>query len=121
MFGYLIEPSNHLQKILMIIGPRRSGKGTIGRVLSRFLGDACARPSLTSLAVHFGAESLIGKSLAILADARLGKSADAVAAVERILSISGGDEPEIPRKNKTNYLGRLGAVSDSGERIAAAG
>jgi putative DNA primase/helicase len=37
--GYLLTPRTHFQKILMLVGPKRSGKGTIGRVIRMLLGD----------------------------------------------------------------------------------
>src|SRR5262249_48637176 len=37
-FGYLLTPDTRQQKILLLIGPPRSGKGTIARVLERMLG-----------------------------------------------------------------------------------
>src|SRR5262249_35193727 len=36
--AYLLTPRTNLQKILMIVGPKRSGKGTIGRVIRFLLG-----------------------------------------------------------------------------------
>jgi hypothetical protein len=67
--GYLLEATNDLQKIFGIVGPTRSGKGTIGRVLSDLHGDAACRPTLNDFADKFGAEALIGMSLAVMPDA----------------------------------------------------
>ena len=80
--------------------PRRSGKGTIARVLRSLLGPAnVCGPTLASLAVNFGLWPLVGKSLAIVSDARLGGSTDSQVVVERLLSISGEDALTIDRKN----------------------
>jgi putative DNA primase/helicase len=36
--GYLVSGDTSLQKILLLVGPKRSGKGTIGRVATGLLG-----------------------------------------------------------------------------------
>ena len=99
IFGYLLTTNRSQQKIFMIVGPKRSGKGTIARVLAALLGQAnvCA-PTLTSLTHRFGLEPLIGILLAIIADARLGGRSDQAAIAERLLSISGEDAVTIDRK-----------------------
>jgi putative DNA primase/helicase len=49
-----------LQKLLMVVGPKRSGKGTIGRVLTGLLGvHNTAAPTLASLTTNFGLAPLI--------------------------------------------------------------
>ena len=98
--GYLLTPDTQQQKILLDIGPRRSGKGTIARVLRSLVGptNVCG-PTLASLSQNFGLWPLIGKSLAIVSDARLGGRTDSQIVVERLLSISGEDALTIDRKN----------------------
>jgi putative DNA primase/helicase len=109
-FGYLLSPETAQQKILLIIGPRRSGKGTLGRVMSGLLGgSSVAGPTMSSLAESFGLEPLIGKSLALVPDARLGGRTDKAAITERLLSISGEDQLSVSRKFKSAWQGRLGA------------
>ena len=104
IFGYVLEDKNDQQKAFMIIGPKRSGKGTIARVLARLKAGNVAKPGLKDFTTQFGLEQLIGKSFAIVSDARLdNKNVDVTFAVERILSITGGDKPSIPRKFKSNY------------------
>jgi putative DNA primase/helicase len=99
MFGYLIAGGTKLHKILMIIGPRRSGKGTIGRVLNNLLGsENCCGPTLSSLAGEFGLAPLLGKTLATIPDARFGAAQKAV--VERLLMVSGEDVVTVNRKHK---------------------
>ena len=45
MFGLMLTADTRYQKIFMIVGPKRSGKGTIARVLTRMLGpDNVANP-----------------------------------------------------------------------------
>lgn len=108
IFGYLLLPDTTQQKIFLIVGPKRSGKGTIARVLRRLLGDAnvCA-PTLASMSQNFGLWPLIGKLLAIISDARLGSRADQAAIAERLLAISGEDALTIDRKHLPPWTGQL--------------
>jgi putative DNA primase/helicase len=105
VLGYLLEPSNAQQKIFLMIGPLRSGKGTIAHVIESILGASVVKPALTDFTSTFGLEQIIGKSLAIVPDGRLGRDANSAAAVERMLSISGGDNPSIQRKYQSAYRG----------------
>lgn len=84
--------------MLLLVGPRRSGKGTIGRILTGLIGAAnVVGPTTSSLAGPFGLQPLIGKSLAIVSDARFaGEHVGTV--VERLLCISGEDRLTIDRK-----------------------
>jgi Bifunctional DNA primase/polymerase, N-terminal/Primase C terminal 2 (PriCT-2)/D5 N terminal like len=62
IFGLLLTSDTSFQKIFMLVGPPRSGKGTIGRVLGLLLGaDNIANPSMASLSGDFGLSQLIGK------------------------------------------------------------
>jgi putative DNA primase/helicase len=105
-FGYWISPDTSQQKISLVIGPKRSGKGTIGRILSRLVGSV-AGPTMSSLAETFGLEPLITKSLAIVSDARIGARTDKSAITERLLSISGEDTMTVHRKFKSAWHGRM--------------
>jgi putative DNA primase/helicase len=108
IFGYLLTVDTKQQKIFMIVGPRRSGKGTIARVLTEMLGrsNVCA-PTLASLAERFGLAPLIDKQAAIIADARLGVRTDQAAVGERLLSISGEDNITVDRKFMVAWTGKL--------------
>jgi len=107
-FGYAISPDTSQQKILLMIGPKRSGKGTIGRILSKLVGrDSVVGPTMSSLAEMFGLEPLITKPLAIVSDARIGARTDKSAITERLLSISGEDTMTVHRKFKAAWHGRL--------------
>jgi putative DNA primase/helicase len=98
IFGYVIAGDTRQQKMFLLVGPKRGGKGTIARVLKATIGTHnVAGPTLSSLGTNFGLEPLIGKSLAVISDARLGGSDTSVVA-ERLLSISGEDTLTIDRK-----------------------
>lgn len=108
MFGYLLLLDTRQQKSFFIIGPKRSGKGTIGRVLRGLLGgDNICAPTLASFSTNFGLQPLIGKQLAIISDARLSKRVDEQIIAERILSISGEDALTIDRKHLDAWTGQL--------------
>jgi putative DNA primase/helicase len=107
-FGYVLSGDTSQQKMLLAVGPKRSGKGTTARVLTGLLGvHNAAGPTLASLTQNFGLQPLIGKPLAIISDARLGKRMDATVAVERLLSISGEDTITIDRKYRDPFTGKL--------------
>ncbi len=110
IMGYALTPDTRQQKLFLLVGPKRSGKGTIGRVITQILGTAnvCA-PTLSSLSTNFGLAPLMGKQLAIISDARLGSRADQHAISERLLSISGEDGITIDRKFLPGWTGRLAA------------
>jgi putative DNA primase/helicase len=108
MFGYFLTGDTSQQKIFFIIGPRRSGKGTIAKVLRSLLGPHnCTAPTLAGIGETFGLQPLIDKLAAIIGDARLGGKIDQNAIVERLLSISGEDDININRKNASFWVGRL--------------
>ena len=107
-FGYLLSAATSLQKILFLLGPPRSGKGTIGRVLTEMAGrlNVCG-PTLAGLSGNFGLSPLLGKAIAIIADARLSSRADGVVVTERLLSISGEDRLTVDRKHRDSITVKL--------------
>lgn len=108
VMGYILGGDTHQQKIFMFVGPKRGGKGTIGRVLTGLLGaHNVAAPTLAGIATNFGLSPLIGKPLGLVSDARLSGRADHKIVVERLLSISGEDSITIDRKYRDPWTGRL--------------
>jgi putative DNA primase/helicase len=106
--GYILGGDTAQQKMFLAVGPKRSGKGTIARVLTGLFGvHNVAAPTLSSLTANFGLAPLIGKPLAIISDARLSTRADNMIAVERLLSISGEDSLTVDRKFQSAWTGRL--------------
>lgn len=107
-FGYVLSGETRLHKILLAVGPTRSGKGTIARVLGALVGAGnVAGPTLASLGTNFGLAPLIGKPLAVISDARLG-GPNVHVVVERLLSISGQDRLTVDRKYREPWTGTLG-------------
>jgi putative DNA primase/helicase len=110
IMGYVLAGTTELQKVFLLIGPKRAGKGTIFRVLAGLVGpsNVCS-PTLSVLGEHFGAATLIGKPVALIGEAReMGRNDKGThAAVERLLTISGEDVQTIPRKNREDWTGRI--------------
>ncbi len=99
-FGLCLTPDMSYQKLLMLVGPKRSGKGTVLRILQHVIGPAaCASPTLSSLAGEFGLWQLVGKTVAMFPDAHLGYRVDSMRVLEIIKSIVGEDPVSINRKN----------------------
>ena len=108
MFGYLVSGDTSQQKMFLLVGPKRGGKGTIARVLTRMIGrHNVAGPTLASLGANFGLQDLIGKPVAIISDARIGWRSDASLIAERLLSVSGEDLQNVDRKYLPPWSGYL--------------
>ncbi|XIG77431.1 NTP-binding protein [Streptomyces sp. SGAir0957] len=106
-FGYVLSGRTDQQKIMLVVGPTRSGKGTIARILTNLVGKGnMAGPTLAGLATNFGLSPLLGKSLAVISDARLA-GRDGHQVVERLLTISGEDTIDVDRKFKDPWTGKM--------------
>ncbi|HUP77747.1 MAG TPA: phage/plasmid primase, P4 family, partial [Pirellula sp.] len=121
-FGYCLTPDTSQQKIMMLIGPKRSGKGTLARVLRSLVGDGnVCGPTLASLQTNFGLWPLLGKTVAMISDARLSGRSDQAVITERLLSISGEDAQTVDRKNlepvTTKLLTRFMIISNELPRL----
>lgn len=99
-FGYILLPDLRHDKMLMLVGPPRSGKGTICTVLTNLIGErSVVNPTLKDLCDVFAPHSFVGRTLAIVADARLDGRNDTQQLIETILNITGRDPREIRRKH----------------------
>lgn len=110
--GYCLTPDTSQQKTLLIVGAKRSGKGTIGRVLTALIGPSnVVHPTTTGIMMNFGLQPWIGKSLALFSDARFKDLTDPRWApfIERVLTITGEDPITIDRKYLTQLTVRLQA------------
>lgn len=108
MMGYIVSGFRGYQKIFALIGPTRSGKGTIARVMQGLVGDrnVCG-PTLRSMSTNFGLSPLIGKKLALVPDSRMPRGSDGV--MENLNMISGQDAITIDRKYKDLWHGVIQA------------
>lgn len=109
-FGLFISGRTDMEKILALIGPSRSGKGTIADMIDALMGPSSVEAfTLKHLAGEFGLQNLVGKSVMIAADSRAAlKAEDMQTAIERLLSLSANDKLVINRKNKLPITMRLG-------------
>lgn len=107
-FGYLLSGSVSQQKMLLMLGPTRSGKGTIMRIAEAMLGDGAVGLRLARLAANFGLSSLLGKSLCTVGDMRLTRRAVEEGLAETLLSIVGDDMVDVDIKNREPVSTRLG-------------
>lgn len=107
-FGYMLTDATDQQKAFMLVGPKRSGKGTILRILELLVGrHNKVSPSFNSLGSQFGLQPLIGKRIAMISDARLSHRADQAAISENILRITGEDTVSVDRKFREPWNGKL--------------
>ena len=106
-FGLCLTCRMQYHKMLGIIGPKRSGKSTIARILTALLGsDTIATPTLSGLADSFGLQPLLDKKLVIFGDACMDKDpVNAARVVEILKTISGEDAIDVNRKYKAPLPG----------------
>lgn len=99
--GYLLVADYRHQRIGVLIGKGRSGKGTIARVLNALLGayNTCS-PSLSGLAKDDILDSMSGKNVAIISDAHSVSQQDRSKVLENLKRISGNDAITYSRKYK---------------------
>ncbi len=108
MFGYCLMADTSQQKAFMLIGPKRSGKGTIARILEAVIGPYnCISPTLSSLGGAFGLQPFLGKRLATISDARISGKTDTSVVAERVLAITGEDNVSVDRKFLGTWTGKL--------------
>ena len=106
-FGYILSGDTTQQKFLNVIGPRRSGKGTINKVLTELLGqDNVISPQMGELCDTFGLQPWLGKQLASFTDARVTPQ-NSAGVVSQLLRIVGADTVTVNRKNKESWSGYL--------------
>jgi putative DNA primase/helicase len=107
MFGYILSGDTRQQKFFNLIGPRRSGKGTINKVLVALLGQHnTVAPELGELCDTFGLQPWLGKLLASFTDARAPER-NRSSVVSQLLRIVGGDTITVNRKNRESWNGYL--------------
>lgn len=106
--GYILSGRMEMQKALLVVGPPRSGKGTISRTLQQLIGEKnSVSPTLHSLASEFGLSELVGKLLAVTEDARGSTLREAGGSVEKLLNIIGEDAVMANRKGEPYWKGTL--------------
>jgi putative DNA primase/helicase len=96
-------------KLLNVIGPPRSGKGTISKVIEGLLGEEnVGHPAITQFSEPFGLASLQYCPAIVIEDSRLsGGSGEREKILSHLLSISAGDKSSVNRKGKDVIEQRL--------------
>lgn len=90
--GYILVYDYRWQKMLIMAGESRSGKGTLAGVIRDLVGHkAFVGTSLTSLAEQFGLHPLLSAKVAVLGDAKQAAKASINRAHEVLLTVTGND------------------------------
>lgn len=98
-FGYLLVYDYRWQKMLVMAGESRSGKGTIANVIRHVIGPGCyVGTSLSNLASEFGLHSLVAAKVAVIGDAKQAAKGNINRAHEMLLNIAGNDYVTVNRK-----------------------
>jgi putative DNA primase/helicase len=117
--GYCMTEETKFQKGLLMIGQRRSGKGTISRVLQQLVGNRSyvGLSFNTWIYSENSKEVLIGKRVGVFADVRFkpgksyGQNYDPGGithqSAEFLLNVTGEDTVTIGRKYKAPWQGQL--------------
>jgi putative DNA primase/helicase len=110
IIGYLITPDTSKQKVFMLWGRPRCGKGTILRITTALVGPRNVRfPTIKLLGGRFGLVGLIGASVAQVTDMDVRNENELSTALTNINGISGEDGQQIERKGISDWCGVLGA------------
>ncbi|TWU39120.1 hypothetical protein Q31b_42030 [Novipirellula aureliae] len=96
-FGYCLMDHIRLQKMLILDGVSRSGKGVIARVLKHMVGECfTASPKLKDFAGDFGLQPLLNKRLTVIGDAKLDRYRhDTESILETLLAVVGEDSIDV--------------------------
>jgi P4 family phage/plasmid primase-like protien len=99
-FGYCLTPDTRAHSFMNLLGGTRSGKSTAHNALRALVGrQHTASAMMPDLGSDFGMQAFLDKRLVIVPDAHDAPTRNRAAALERIKSITGGDEVSVNRKN----------------------
>jgi P4 family phage/plasmid primase-like protien len=102
-FGYMMSSSYDYHKVLLMLGPKRCGKGTIGRILKLLVGEQnYTGATLAKFGSDSFMDSLQTKSVAFIGDVAKSVPRNIQDSVtEHIKGISGADDTAFERKYKS--------------------
>lgn len=107
IFGYVLTSDISQEKCFLFLGPPRSGKGTMARMMEALLAPSTVvGPTLSDFGTEFGLSTLIDKQLAIIDDLRIPRKEQNLM-VENVLKITGRGYFTINRKYKSYWSGVL--------------
>ena len=92
--------SEKAQKVMLLHGAGRAGKGTFTAVLSALLGNSVAGSNPDRLLDRFGLEPIHQARLVLTSDVRWSDKASR-RMIDMVRSISGGDRQDVNRKNRS--------------------
>lgn len=106
MLGTLVLGDTSSQSLFVVVGKSNSGKSTLSKLVEDLVGrEAITASTVQDLGSPNGLENLVGKKLCILSDIRTGSQryskTDSTLAVQRILTITGGDIIHVPMRYST--------------------
>lgn len=99
--GYVVAGDTRRHKGLLMIGPKRAGKGILLHISEALVGGAQGAfgATMSSFSGDFGLELAEGRSLLTMGDLR-GSGREAATAAQKMLEIIGGDSVYINRKGR---------------------
>lgn len=110
MIGLCFTDVTRYQKAWMFIGPKRGGRGTLGRLIKALIGkENFIGSNVSKLGKDFGLHSFIGKKAAVFPDVKMEDIPRGVLGpiMEAILNITGEDDVTVQRKGIGDWLGQL--------------
>ena len=109
IMGHLLTGETKYQRIFLLVGASRGGKGVLTRLFAKMLGATnVVFVAATKFGTSFGLAGLIGKRLVVMPDFRLGRGTqNTPLIIERLLSISGEDSMSVDRKFLPDWEGKL--------------
>jgi putative DNA primase/helicase len=108
--GYALVYDYRWQKMLVMSGESRSGKGTISTVIRHIIGsDAYVGTSLSSMSADFGLHALVTAKVAVIGDAKQAVRSNINRAHEVLLNITGNDYVPVKRKYASELTMRIPA------------
>lgn len=102
--GYCMTRETHLQKMMMLVGASRGGKGTIRNIFCRMVGGNFCSPTYKTITGEFGLAPMVGRQIAFFPD---GRYSDRVLsdATGIIRAITGEDPVTVNVKHKPQLDG----------------
>ena len=110
MIGLCLTDITKFHKGFIFVGPKRGGRGTMGRLIAGLIGkNNFTGSSFHDLKDKFGMEGWIGKKVVVFSDTRMDhiRPEHMQLISERILKTIGEDEQPINRKNEKYWKGTL--------------
>jgi putative DNA primase/helicase len=110
MIGLCITDETKYQKAWMFVGPKRGGRGTLGRLIQGLIGrENYLGTNMHSFGGDFGMAEFIGKKVVVFSDARLDglRRKELSIIAEHLLNTTGEDPQSISRKYLGKWIGTL--------------